>query len=325
VTAVLEKPDTESVTEEFESSPLASWLSRAGALAVDVLFGVGVIATLGVVALTAARGSWLAWAAMGGAAAVFLAMTLNRLLLPVVTGWTLGRAVFGIEVVLADEEHSPPGPWQLLLRDVAHLLDTAAVFIGWLWPLWDSRNRTFADLLVGTEVHRRLERRPDVRRITTATLAAGALIAVAGAALSYLIVFRYEQASDRAREEIAQQGPPMVEQILTYHAETMKNDFAHAETLVTDSYRQQLVEQQHVVEKSGVVLNEYYAVTSSVVSASPDRATMLIFLEGQRGVNKQSLKFITATTRVTFEKSPDGHWRVADLSVLTKPAYGKRR
>ena len=43
------------------------------------------------------------------------------------------------------------GPWGLLLRDLAHLLDTVSV-VGWLWPLWDSRRRTFADMLLRTEV-----------------------------------------------------------------------------------------------------------------------------------------------------------------------------
>ena len=46
-----------------------------------------------------------------------------------------------------------PASCGLMLRELAHLLDTAALFIGWLWPLWDRRRRTFADLLLRTEVH----------------------------------------------------------------------------------------------------------------------------------------------------------------------------
>jgi len=53
---------------------------------------------------------------------------------------------------------------RLMIRDFAHLLDTAALFIGWLWPLWDSRNRTFADLLLRTEVHRVDRPARDMRR-----------------------------------------------------------------------------------------------------------------------------------------------------------------
>ena len=67
-----------------------------------------------------------------------------------VIGWSLGRAFCGIAVVAPT---GPPlGMGRLLLRDLAHLLDTVSVFVGWLWPLWDPRRRTFADLLLRTEV-----------------------------------------------------------------------------------------------------------------------------------------------------------------------------
>ena len=49
-------------------------------------------------------------------------------------------------------------------RDLAHLLDTVALFVGWLWPLWDRRHRTFADLLVRTEVHHVERPQRDMRR-----------------------------------------------------------------------------------------------------------------------------------------------------------------
>ncbi len=42
-------------------------------------------------------------------------------------------------------------------------------------------------------------------------------------------------------------------------------------------------------------------------------------MQGQRGNEAQDLKFITATVRVAFEKSGDGQWRVANLTVLKKP------
>ena len=101
------------------------------------------------------RAWWWLCVSVGGLA--ILLMLVNRLLLPTITGWSLGRALFGIAVVRRDGEAT--GPWGLLLRDLAHLLDTASV-VGWLWPLWDSRRRTFADMLLRTEV-RRVE--PDKR------------------------------------------------------------------------------------------------------------------------------------------------------------------
>jgi Mce-associated membrane protein len=60
-----------------------------------------------------------------------------------------------------------------------------------------------------------------------------------------------------------------------------------------------------------------------VLSVSPERATMLIFLQGQRQAQQQDVRFITATARVTFEKSRDGKWLVSDLTVLQQPVLGK--
>jgi Mce-associated membrane protein len=46
LTAVLQEAETESVTEQVETNSVASWPSRAGAFAVDVLFGLAVFAVL---------------------------------------------------------------------------------------------------------------------------------------------------------------------------------------------------------------------------------------------------------------------------------------
>ena len=140
-------PATESVPAD---APAASWLARAGAFALDVLLGIGVIATMALLALAAPQRGWLWWVFTGAAALTVLAMAVNRWVLPAMTGWSLGRALFGIAVRCRDG--GDVGSWRLLARDLAHLLDTAALFLGWLWPLWDRRRRTFADLLLRTEV-----------------------------------------------------------------------------------------------------------------------------------------------------------------------------
>ena len=62
---------------------------------------------------------------------------------------------------------------------------------------------------------------------------------------------------------------------------------------------------------------------SSAVLRTPhetaDHMSMLLAMQGQRGIDPKDLKFITATVRVDFDKSRDGQWRVANLSVLKKP------
>ena len=107
------------------------------------------------------------------------------------------------------------GAWRLLARDLAHLLDTAALFVGWLWPLWDSRRRTFADLLLRTEVRRVDPPQRDMRRLAAKVLAAAVVVCAAAVALNYVVVYRQERAVDQARQQIADQGPRIVEQMLT--------------------------------------------------------------------------------------------------------------
>ncbi|MGV0737470.1 RDD family protein [Mycobacterium syngnathidarum] len=318
MTAVLDRTDPASTAGTgSDQARLASWPARAGAFAIDVLAPAGLIVTATLVAQGTSLGKWLWWAVYAGGLVLLVAVScVNRILLPTLTGWSPGRSVFGIRVV------SPAGDaglGRLLLRDLAHLLDTAAVFLGWLWPLWDSRRRTFADLLTGTEV--RCVDRPesDARRRAGALLLTLALLSGIAAGLGYLLVYRQDRAVDQARAQITEQGPRIVEQLLSYGVDSVDADFAKAQSLTTDNYRQQLVAQQDAVRKAGPTTNDYSAVSSAVLPGSTaDAATMLVALQGQRGTNPQELKFITATVRVDFRKSDD-HWLVDNLTVLKRP------
>jgi Mce-associated membrane protein len=298
----------------------ASWLARAGAFALDLLLGVAVIATMALLAISGVESGWLFWVFTGVGGLVFLLMAVNRLVLPTITGWSMGRALFGIAVRKRDG--SLPGLGRLVLRDLAHLLDTAALLIGWLWPLWDRRNRTFADLLLRTEVLKVDRPQRDMRRVSTIVVATATLLCVAGVGLSYLEVYRHDRAVDAARTQIAADGPRIVEQMLSYDVDTLQQDFSHAQSLTTDGYRPQLIAQQQAVQKAGASKNEYWAVSSAVVPTpqeTADHMSMLLAMQGQRGTDPKTLKFITATVRVDFDKSRDGQWRVANLSVLKKP------
>ncbi len=320
MTAVLDAvPDTAAGESALEP-PTASWLARAGAFSVDVLLGVAVMVTMALLTLTAPQRGWLWWVLIGALALTFLAMGVNRWFMPTITGWTLGRALFGIAVTKRDG--SPVGLLRLFVRDLAHVLDTAALFIGWLWPLWDRRGRTFADLLLRTEVHKVSRPERDVRRPAAVALVAATLLCAAGVGLSYLVVYRHDQAVEAARTEIAAQGPRIVEQMLSYDVDTLQQDFSHAQSLTTDAYRPQLIAQQQTVLKAGATKNEYWAVSSAVLTTpqeTPDHASMLMAMQGQRGGDVKDLKFITATVRVDFDKSRDGQWKVANLTVLKKP------
>lgn len=317
MTVVLDETSDAPATESVPADAPASWLTRAGAFALDVLLGIGVIATMALLALAAPQRGWLWWVFTGATALTVLAMAVNRWVLPAMTGWSLGRALFGIAVRCRDG--GDVGSWRLLGRDLAHLLDTAALLLGWLWPLWDRRRRTFADMLLRTEVRPVQRPERDMRRPTAAVLAAAALVCAAAVGLGYLVVYRQDRAVDAARDQIVAQGPRIVEQMLSYSTDTLQDDFSRAQSLATDAYREQLVTQQQAVQGAGATTNEYWAVSSAVLSASTDKASMLLAMQGQRGTDPKDLKFITATVRAEFEKSGDGNWRVANLTVLKKP------
>jgi Mce-associated membrane protein len=321
VTVVVEeiqaRAQTTAAAPESPRDALAPWDLRAAAFAVDALPCLAAAATMALVAWTVDQHPVWWWACVSVAGLAILLMLVNRLLLPTVTGWSLGRGLFGIGVVRGDG--AAIGPWGLLLRDLAHLLDTVSL-VGWLWPLWDSRCRTFADMLLGTEV-RRLdadEAPPRLRRWTVVAVLTAAVVCVVGAAVSYLVVYSRDRASDQTRAQIAARGPKMVAQMLTYDPKSLRDDFARARSLATDKYRDQLAAQQDVVQKGNPVINEYWPTDGSVQSATPDRATMLLFLQGRRGVGPDE-RGISATVRVEFAKGADQHWRVDDLTVLTRP------
>ncbi|WP_408633324.1 RDD family protein [Mycolicibacterium arenosum] len=309
-----DKPDVD--VEEVRTAPLASWGRRLGAISLDYLPGLAVFATLTLVGITAPLRGWLWWTIWVAAGLVVFAVLANRVVLPTVLGFSLGRAVAGIRVLQADGDR--PGVVRLFVRELAHLLDTAAVFVGWLWPLWDRRRRTFADLLARTEVQVVEEPKRNVRKLAAWVLIAATLLSAAGAGLGYAVVYRQERAVEQARAQIAEQGPRIVEQMLSYGADTVQADFARAQNLATDAYRQQIIDQQQAVQKSGVTANEYWSVSSAVLSVDTTRAAMLLALQGQRGANPDDLKFITATVRVDFERSGDS-WRVSNLQVLKRP------
>jgi Mce-associated membrane protein len=110
----------------------------------------------------------------------------------------------------------------------------------------------------------------------------------------------------------------MVTEMLTYDPKSLQQDFARARSLTTDKYRPELVKQQESVQKGHPVVNEYWVTDSTVLSATPDHASMLLFMQGHRGGGDDQ-RFITATVRVSFVKAKDGRWLVDDLNVVTKP------
>ena len=67
------------------------------------------------------------------------------------TGYSLGKTAVGIKLIRISTIE-PIGAGWCFLRFLAHYVDSLVCYLGWLWPLWDSRNQTLGDKIIGTVV-----------------------------------------------------------------------------------------------------------------------------------------------------------------------------
>jgi uncharacterized RDD family membrane protein YckC len=126
----------------YAGSPFASWGRRVLGYLIDI---VAVVVVIEIVRL------------VGGGLIVETVIFIAGLAL---LGWmngasgrTPGKRVVGIRVV-RDADGRVLGGALGLVRALCHFLDTVSCFLGWLWPLWDSKNQTFADKILATVVLR---------------------------------------------------------------------------------------------------------------------------------------------------------------------------
>jgi uncharacterized RDD family membrane protein YckC len=75
----------------------------------------------------------------------------NRWIMAGRTGQSWGKQIMKLRL-LSEETGQPIGGGMAFLRDLTHLLDSLACYIGWLFPLWDPKRQTFADKIIKTIV-----------------------------------------------------------------------------------------------------------------------------------------------------------------------------
>ena len=153
--------------------PLASWGTRVGAMLIDSLLQlIGMVPyVVGFVLIIAGSPDTSSYEVSGGSSpdetntgmviagvalvgvGVLLMIGIqvwNRVFRMGRTGQSIGKKVMGIRLV---DEYSgqPIGAGMAFVRELAHALD-GAVYIGYLWPLWDDKRQTFADKILNTVV-----------------------------------------------------------------------------------------------------------------------------------------------------------------------------
>ncbi|MFF5633970.1 RDD family protein [Streptomyces sp. NPDC012825] len=134
--------------------PLAHWgwrfLSRLIDLAVIllpyyVLLGIGV-------AMSDGSGESGLGAILGLVGLVYLIfMFFFQIYKEGATGQTIGKKAVGTRT-LRESDGRPLGFGMAFVRQLAHFLDGIACYIGYLWPIWDSKKQTFADKVCSTLV-----------------------------------------------------------------------------------------------------------------------------------------------------------------------------
>ena len=119
---------------------LASWGLRLGGYLIDVI----------ILAVVTALISLVLGQELGSLAQIVLYYGLFGFLTGT-TGQTPGRKVVGISV-LREQDGQLLGAGMGIVRNICHILDALPLLLGFFWPLWDSKNQTFADKIVKSVV-----------------------------------------------------------------------------------------------------------------------------------------------------------------------------
>ncbi|MGH3400365.1 MAG: RDD family protein [Streptosporangiaceae bacterium] len=122
--------------------PYANWGQRAGGYLIDVV-PVAILAWIGIsISLTV----YLLFLLVG-----LVYTGYNRWYLGGTTGQSFGKRALSLRLI-SEQTGQPIGPLMAFVRDICHILDSLACYVGWLFPLWDAKRQTFADKILNTIV-----------------------------------------------------------------------------------------------------------------------------------------------------------------------------
>ena len=124
-----------------DNLPYANWGKRVLSGLIDYI-GPGLVA-------------WLLFLAVRPLGVILylaaLAWTVYNLVIQGQTGQSTGKRIAGTKLVLA-ATGQPVGVGLSIGRAFVHIIDGIPCYIGYLWPLWDSKRQTFADKILNTYV-----------------------------------------------------------------------------------------------------------------------------------------------------------------------------
>jgi len=121
----------------------ANWGQRVAAYLIDYL-PIIVLELIGVIVHNVAFSLLVLLASIGW-------WIYNRCIQAGRTGQSLGKKTLRLRL-LSEKTGEPIGAGMAFARDICHILDSLACYIGWLFPIWDAKRQTFADKIVSTVV-----------------------------------------------------------------------------------------------------------------------------------------------------------------------------
>ena len=121
----------------------ANWGQRVAAYLIDYL-PIIVLELIGVIVHNVAFSLLVLLASIGW-------WIYNRCIQAGRTGQSLGKKTLRLRL-LREKTGEPIGAGMAFARDICHILDSLACYIGWLFPIWDAKRQTFADKIVSTVV-----------------------------------------------------------------------------------------------------------------------------------------------------------------------------
>ena len=94
--------------------------------------------------------STTAWLILTACIAIVLLFSLwNVVVRQGNTGSSIGKQMMKFKVV-GEDTQQPIGVGRSFVRQIAHAIDAAICYIGFLFPLWDAKRQTIADKLMKT-------------------------------------------------------------------------------------------------------------------------------------------------------------------------------
>jgi uncharacterized RDD family membrane protein YckC len=133
-------------------APYAAWISRVGATLLDAIIVFVPLVVLAIIGAAIGHGVGAAILILAYIGA-FVFSLWNQVFRQGTTGQTLGKQVVGIKLI-REQDGQPVGAGMAFVRGIAHFLDSIPCYVGFLWPLWDAKNQTFADKVCSTVVVR---------------------------------------------------------------------------------------------------------------------------------------------------------------------------